>query len=130
MATLVTTSQELMDALAGLPGFSTDVYECIKRKLYAEPNFSDVTVADVAKALQVKPVAVNAAIKNLMDVGLVTTEDWESNGRTRCFLHTQEHDLSLQRIAPAVGGCKTNIVSGIGRKVAKVTTTAMQICLL
>ena len=38
----ITTTQELMAALAALPALSRTVYEKLQGAMYAEPDFSDV----------------------------------------------------------------------------------------
>lgn len=92
----VTNIQECNERIATLPEFSAKVYSTIKAGLYAEPFFSDIEVVDIAKTLGVSPMAVNASVGHLVEVGLVYTEVWGGNqapgSAGRCFLHTYEHD--------------------------------------
>jgi DNA-binding MarR family transcriptional regulator len=94
----VTSDSEVAERLATLPEFSRSVYAAIKAGLYAEPGFSDVTVADVAERLGCAPLAVNAAVGRLIEAGLVNTEEYERKTMrgartvTDIFLHTYEHD--------------------------------------
>ena len=89
---------EVAERLEDLPDFSRRVYADISANLYAEPGFSDVTVADVARRLKVKPLAVNAAVGRLIAAGLVFTEEYDRNtlrgarSTVDIFLHTYEHE--------------------------------------
>lgn len=88
--------EEVQQRLAELPEFSQQVYATIKAGLYAEPFFSDLRSIDVAKKMNVKPVAVNAALGHLIAAGLVYTEEFvsvvEFFERRSNFIHSYEHD--------------------------------------
>jgi hypothetical protein len=90
---VVSTAAKLNAALAALPEFSRKVYEAIHAGLYAEPGFSDVNASDVARWLKCEGLAVNAALKHLVEAGLVYTE---GEGRDR-WLHTYEHSSAIER---------------------------------
>jgi predicted transcriptional regulator len=89
------TTHELNCRLAELPAFSLEVYNAIDQILYEEPNFSDVTVDDIAKALNRTPTAIGGALKKLVHAGLVLIEEYEVNDRSTNFLHTVGHSFSL-----------------------------------
>ena len=90
----VRTTAELDAALRALPPFSAAVYEAIQAWLYAEePSFSDLDVADVAKALGCARKAVNASVGHLVAVGLV----WTDTNERGTVLLTYEHSKQLAR---------------------------------
>lgn len=88
----VRNEAELALRLCTLPEFSASVYAAIKTGLYAEPFFSDVRVKDIAEELVTSTAAVRAAVKHLIDEGLVYTENYDGNNWNRVFIHTYEHD--------------------------------------
>jgi len=90
--TPVKNDAELQERLNTLPAFSKDVYDTLHAALYAEAFFSDVTVEDLAKTMVETTEAVRAALKRLMEAGLVYSEHYNANRRTRIFLHTYQHD--------------------------------------
>lgn len=95
----VKTPEELSAALKALPKFSRNVYDTKHGKLYAEPGFSDVTVKDVATTLGCTQKAVNAAIKHLLEVGLIWTYEFDcvGNAKGMIVLGTYEHSEVIAR---------------------------------
>lgn len=88
----VKNEAELNERLAALPELSRKVYAAIKKGLYAEPRFSDLTAKDITKALGLEPHQISGCIAHLTLEGLVYTEDCTVNRQKHEFLHTWEHD--------------------------------------
>lgn len=88
----VTNNEELQARLASIPEYSARVYATLQSSLYAEPFFSDVTVKDLAEKMGESTQAIRGALALLTTEGLVYSEEYSANYRTRIFLHTFEHD--------------------------------------
>lgn len=91
-----TTHKELQNIVDNLPPFSKQVYQALQATMYAEPGYSDTTVADLAKRLNCKPMAVNGAIGHLTEAGLVYSVQDSGSDTPDTFLHTYEHDNEIK----------------------------------
>ncbi len=102
MSTTTIISDDLRQQLDSLPPFSQRVLASLLEQLYAEPNFSDVEAADIAKAIKAPKTSMGGAIAHLVSVGLVQIEDHDVNGRNRQFLHSPLHNDETPDLKQAV----------------------------
>ena len=90
-----------------LPEMSAKVYNWLNETgLYAEPTFSDVTVADIAKAVNITVDQAKGCVGHLVNVELCWTEEWETvqshtlTGKLKLnqeqFIHTYLHNEEIE----------------------------------
>ena len=90
------TFKEHDEIVSGLPALSRTVYNWLNEVgLYAEPEFSDVTVPDIAEAVGITVNQVKGVLSHLHTLGLTETEEWEANFEKNEFIHTILHSKQL-----------------------------------
>lgn len=93
----MTNRDELTQTLKTLPAFSAAVLNEVLNGLYAEPGFSDVDAADIAKALNTSRQAVGGALSHLIELGLVFVETHDGNNILASYIFSDLHDYEGTR---------------------------------